>query len=283
MMMDYRRILRPGDENPDVWWETIGPAKARRILEKNQGNRNVAKQTLNRYARDMEEDRWRRTGDPIRVTEDGRILDGQHRLMAVVKSGVTLPFLICRLPDASAMDAIDTGKRRTFSDYLKIKEIAAAGAVANVVRTHHQLMSYLARDGADTATPIPVLWRLYQDTPEEIWRAAIQAGNPPEARRLKMRSTLPACYVAFCKNGDGEAAAEFADKIRTGADLRVGDPVHTLRRAMGVVAADKTKSLELRSKLFMIVRAWNGWVRGEDLRVIKMRGLAFPKILKAEE
>jgi hypothetical protein len=98
-----------------------------------------------------------------------------------------------------------------------------------------------------------------------------------------MRSTLPACYVAFCKNGDGEAAAEFADKIRTGADLRVGDPVHTLRRAMGVVAADKTKSLELRSKLFMIVRAWNGWVRGEDLHVIKLRGLSFPKILRAEE
>ncbi len=99
----------------------VGPELARQWLEHNTANRSVRPARVKEYALAMQEGRWLYTADPIRFDSDGRLIDGQHRLKAVVKSGCTVELHVVRGLEPQAQDAVDTGAARTASDALKVK------------------------------------------------------------------------------------------------------------------------------------------------------------------
>lgn len=72
----------------------IGPKEAAEMLEKNIDNRKVKPSKVQQYALYMKNDLWRENGETILVTEDGFLLNGQHRLQAIIASGTTQAFLI---------------------------------------------------------------------------------------------------------------------------------------------------------------------------------------------
>lgn len=73
----------------------ITPEMAFELLTKNTKNyRRVDPRTVKYYAREMAEGRWQMNGEPIQFAEDGTLLNGQHRLTAIVESGITVPMLV---------------------------------------------------------------------------------------------------------------------------------------------------------------------------------------------
>ena len=96
----------------------VTPALAEQWLARNDGNRNVRGNVVRRYVRDMEAGRWLLSPQPIVIASDGRLLDGQHRLHAVVESGKTVPMYVARGADKTVMAVIDNGEARSLSDAL---------------------------------------------------------------------------------------------------------------------------------------------------------------------
>lgn len=127
---------------------TIGPELARQMLEKNNGNRPVSKRAVRRYAHDMSTGKWTLNGEPIILDHSGRLLDGQHRLLAVIESGVTIDALVVTGADPSVFNTIDAGNTRSGSDILSIKGYTCTKVLAAIVRT-----AYIIENGglADTA------------------------------------------------------------------------------------------------------------------------------------
>jgi hypothetical protein len=80
------------------------------------GQRRVRKSAVTRYAEDMSAGRWLLTPSPIAIGENGHLLDGQHRLWAVVESGVSVPMFVCYGVPNSAFGALDIGVTRSASD-----------------------------------------------------------------------------------------------------------------------------------------------------------------------
>lgn len=76
--------------------ENVTPELAESWLARNTANRRMRRATAEAYARDMESGDWRENGDAICFAVDGTLLDGQHRLTAVVLSGISVPLLIVR-------------------------------------------------------------------------------------------------------------------------------------------------------------------------------------------
>lgn len=65
----------------------ITPEWAAEILEKrNPNNRNISEATIEKYAKDMENGDWCLTHQGIAIDLNGHLIDGQHRLAAVVKA-----------------------------------------------------------------------------------------------------------------------------------------------------------------------------------------------------
>lgn len=99
----------------------VTPTLAAEYLQKNfADNRNLRNSTIDRYASDMKNGRWTETGETIKFDQYGNLIDGQHRLHAVIKSGQTITFFVASgLEDAAAVN-IDIGAKRSFADALKI-------------------------------------------------------------------------------------------------------------------------------------------------------------------
>ena len=58
------------------------------------------------------------TAEPIMVTQCGELINGQHRLQAVVLSGKTVNFTLATVPDSSTFRVLDQGRVRNNSDVL---------------------------------------------------------------------------------------------------------------------------------------------------------------------
>ena len=74
--------------------ELVTPQRARQFLDNNaKNNRNMRLTKVKQYARDMKNGRWDpNTGQTIKVTVEGIMLDGQNRMAAVIESGTAIYF-----------------------------------------------------------------------------------------------------------------------------------------------------------------------------------------------
>jgi hypothetical protein len=77
---------------PDVQARLISvtPELAAKWLELNDHNRGVVTARVDQYAADMRRGEWRVNGEAIKISADGKILDGQHRLLAVLEADVAI-------------------------------------------------------------------------------------------------------------------------------------------------------------------------------------------------
>jgi hypothetical protein len=105
---------------------TITPEYARELLKANGANRSLRKQLVRTYANEMLAGRWRITGEAIQFGTDGRLLNGQHRLNAVVMADVPVTFLVIYGIDPDAQLVMDSGAKRTAGDALGLLEIPNA-------------------------------------------------------------------------------------------------------------------------------------------------------------
>jgi hypothetical protein len=132
--------------------ERITPAIAMEILEKhNPRNRSISERTVQSYAMDMKENRWTLTHQGIALDENGDLLDGQHRLWAVVFSGVPTEFWVFRGAPVKkdmngveiyTMDAIDRGRVRTTGQQMQLCHGIKNGNVVAAALRHIGRMVY---------------------------------------------------------------------------------------------------------------------------------------------
>lgn len=113
---------------------TITPDIAKAWMEQNTKNRGRSDSTIGKYACDMANGDWQLTGDAIRFSASGRLIDGQHRLLACIRSNTNFDtFVIYGLPD-DVQDVVDIGKARTISDMLSLRGLANARRVSSALR-----------------------------------------------------------------------------------------------------------------------------------------------------
>jgi hypothetical protein len=96
--------------------ESINPEKAARmlaILHPRQKSRfNDA--TAELYCRDMIQGKWN-APSLIVISNEGELMDGQHRLHGVTRSGKSIPFIVATEVDREAYKHIDAGRPRSLS------------------------------------------------------------------------------------------------------------------------------------------------------------------------
>ena len=91
-------LLDPGVYTMTV--ETISPDRAEEYLAANRGNRNIVQSHVAAMARDIRNGQWMFNAQPICFSRSGRLLNGQHRLSAVLEAGQPIEVLVMRgLPE----------------------------------------------------------------------------------------------------------------------------------------------------------------------------------------
>jgi hypothetical protein len=72
----------------------VTPTMAAKWLEANVHNRKISQEVVDRYTREMKAGSWHLNHQGIAFNCEGTLIDGQHRLWAVIESGCTIPMLV---------------------------------------------------------------------------------------------------------------------------------------------------------------------------------------------
>lgn len=92
----------------------ITPELAADMLSRNANNRALRSRVVDLYAADMANDAWEETSQAITFDVDGNLLDGQHRLNAIIKSGRSINMVV--VTDAPRSGMYDAGLSRSILD-----------------------------------------------------------------------------------------------------------------------------------------------------------------------
>lgn len=99
----------------------VTPELARQWLVGNNHNRQLMTTKVIDFTRDIAANKWNSTHQGIAFSKNGTLVDGQHRLHAIVHSGVTVPMLVFVDQPIESHTFIDGGKKRTMLDIIRLE------------------------------------------------------------------------------------------------------------------------------------------------------------------
>ncbi len=116
-----------------IYITMVTPELAEKILQSNHENQRTLKQhVVDSYTRAMKAGLWTAgNGETIKFSEKGDLIDGQHRLTAVIKSGTSVPMMVMTGIKEKFLTCIDNGAPRNLGDALKV-----TGRIRHRINTH---------------------------------------------------------------------------------------------------------------------------------------------------
>lgn len=247
---------------------TITPAKAKQMLQKNKGNfRPMNMPRVKLMARDMLSGNWRQTGESIKFGKNGQLLDGQHRLQAIVESGVSLKMLVIRGLDPDAALSMDTGKTRSVAQWLGHLGLHNASALA---ATSRMAMAYQGgrwakpKKDRDFSPPEVISFAVEH---HDGLQSAIKIANKAVADAKMIPVAVLGALFFEASEGlaeDNETAVWFAERMRDGLDLGPEEPVLHLREYLQKCLNPKHSTTPFVKRM-QLTHAWNATAEGRPM------------------
>ncbi len=244
-------------------FELINPALARQYLEQNtEGQRRLRPAHVDFLAREMREERWKYNGDSIRFDENDKLIDGQHRLSAVVLSGKSIRFLVARGIDPEAFTTIDTGRKiRNAADYLSMQGEVNSGCLSSALNVLYQLQNGLISRSRQTL-PVKKILNVLEDNP------AIRNSIPWAQKRMVKRLLKPSviiCLHYIFSSIHKNMADSFFGTLHTG-ETKNGkrNTALTLRETLFRIKLNGGNKVTINREyeIAIVIKAWNAYIKG---------------------
>lgn len=249
--------------------EWVDPKRAEAWLEYNNCGRPLRSGEVTLKVRDMVEGRWDYTGDPIRFSapdEDGIawLIDGQHRLSAIVEAGAKLRFSIVRGLPPRVRNVVDIGRPRTPGDTFAMNGLPYGTTLAATSKL------ILTGGGRTHYRPTRTELLAVVDEDESVsW--VINVVLPKHKDLKKLLTPAVFAYVYWRLNQlDGEACNQFFEALDTLANLPKGHPILALHQRL---SRHDRRGGHLNARVIPIsyvFQAWNAWRRGEEELQVKV-------------
>lgn len=275
----------------------VTPKQAAKWLESNHVNRNLRRKSVDALRRDMENKRWRMTGEPIQFSRTAALINGQHRLSAlatadpkkiwcpVCEKAGHIQFLVIGGLEDESQKMMDQGTARNVRDALilehgHVKNVTLVAAVSRwlsiIDEPGPRMDPNILRTKVTTAEALDA----YNRFPDQIDLACTMATR---LRRNLMGSPTAVAYsyLAFSRI-DPEATNEFFAGMIDEEWSSKNDPRKAAHRRMRTVHYDQGVKVSIETGIMMVsvlTRAWNAWRRGEEVETMNVRtrsGLILP-------
>lgn len=256
----------------------ITPILAEKLLKTNTSNRKVTQSHVDFLAKQMKEGNYiEETGESIKFSKTNRLLDGQHRLLALIKSGRSYKFRVDEELDDKIFNVIDTGRSRSSGDILSIQGYKNAHLLAATVRF---ILEYENKRVDFTRSIKYSNEEIIQFVDKNPDIASILTVSDAYYRsfRTNSPSIIAGIYFILLKKGHSEQTINnFFDQYSTGLGISQNSPVYHLRDRFIKNSINKSK-LRISDKVSLIITAWNSYIKGRTLTSLKIPS-EFPKII----
>ena len=200
--------------------QTITPKKAMEMLANNPDNRLIRKSHVAVLANEMASGRWQVTAQGISLTDNGQVVDGQHRLSAVIIANTPVQMMVATGVTKEAIDVYDIGAKRSVSDTLHIRDgllnsNLATAACKQIAAINYQFQTL--------ALPVALVRDILAEFGNEIQDAIKLLSPLKQARKAWIVGA-----VAFAMRHD-KSIRRFAEDVGIGEGLSRGMPAMTVR------------------------------------------------------
>jgi hypothetical protein len=235
--------------------KTITPRIARNILEKNHLNtRKLSIGKVNTYKNAMLEEEWEFNGIPLLFTENNDLLDGQHRLNALILADKTLSFTCVKGVDRKVFHTIDRGYTRTTGQVLAIEhpEINNPNIIAAAISFVERFTGDEKFTTAKSPTPNKVL-NFLEKNPE------IQDG---EKYTIPLNNLLPSSIVVgmyyLLNKKDSVLGKEIFDKLINKEPYISTEPVAVFLKELHELAQYEKRNRDMQKRyVASLINTWN--------------------------
>jgi hypothetical protein len=244
---------------------TMTPEWARTILACNDRNRPHRRSLVDQIADDIKKGRWILTPQTVSIAKDGQLLDGQHRLMAILSSGIPVQLMLATDCDAACFRAIDTGVSRSAGDILRVDGLVGnANSIAAAVR-----LTILYREcpgitwtGPQSQVTKQRILEVYRNDSAAFDAASRTALSKQQAKSIKARNSSVAAFLYLYSSSlapgrdDAELSREYYSLFCSGEMLESGNAILSFRNWL-INNADTSKSAQVQ--LACHIKAYKLW------------------------
>lgn len=139
---------------------TVTPEMAQTMI-KHVNYRRLSPRRVNSYSRVMSEEGWG-LSQPLIFNDSGELIDGQHRLHAVIRTGKPQKFVFLSGIPSESISSIDSGQPRTGAQVLMAERTESHGSAASIVRCVRYMPVGVGGSSGILNSELPALWDKYQ-------------------------------------------------------------------------------------------------------------------------
>src|SRR5688572_22952243 len=279
------------EPQPSCAIETITPDMAKQWLDVNHRNRKLSDPAVRRLAGIIRRGEWMESStDGIGLDADGGVVNGQHRLTAVIEADQPVRMLVVRNVDRDVIKVIDQGLHRNFAQLLQMDGRWPNPAIlASAVEWLFRMMNDFERSiPMDQKPSVPQLLDIFSEHDHKL----VGSLDPALGvwKRFKVDRNMLVAYHYTMASADPELADTFFMRLATGLDIEEGQPVHALQERY---LTELTKTDGKREPKFVLaawlVKAWEATRQDVTMvpRQLKFtksgsRAESFPKVTDVE-
>lgn len=257
---------------PRVQIMTVTPALAAEWLALGADDRKIIPSRVRRFCRIIRHGEWQLTWDAIAFDTDGQRRNGQHRLTAIVTTGVPCQLLVLWGVTIPAVDVGDQGAKRTMRQILARQGESDPSTLATSLRLMWQWQNgrSIGDRNPDASPDVSEMQAILREHPGLRAHVVI-------ARKLRKEAKLGSDGLGVVLSYlfmrvDPDEAEDFIARLISGRsnldDDR--DPILQVRRRLARIDSQSigTKGGDVTYKAALIIKAFNAWRRG-DLRELR--------------
>jgi hypothetical protein len=261
---------------PSTTIENITPEIAKRYLSTNADHQRKPTMTHQLHLRQqMEKGQWMMTGEPIIFDSNGCLVDGQHRLRALIDAKMDFEFVVIRGVSPESFVAMNRGKQRSNGNVLEIKGVSnannIAACVAGVLNYRRALKSNSGKGGSLNSYIRPSSCEIVQEYDEnsDLYHKAVIIG---QRAKKKIKGSIPATISALAMidaKRPVEEVEHFWGLFESGEGLFKGDPILVFRNRMEENNISKSK-LSGYLVMMIAVKAWNAYRENKSIKILRV-------------
>lgn len=252
---------------------TMTPEWAHQILTtRNTKNRHMRPSVVRRYARAIEAGQWKLTQQGVAIGSNGVLLDGQHRLAAIVEAGQPVQIALATDCDPSIFMVMDTGCTRMAADVLQMGGVgnpttAAAGIKLYILNERHPDKIWTGQSlQFPSHTDIEAYNR--QRSEDVAWACSVALAAYRGCKRINKSACLAFALLALDAGWPTSTVESFCEKLGNGAGLTDTSPILRFRTFLiNEVVRKGGGSAQIH--LACLIKTFNYWNEGAELKLFR--------------
>lgn len=263
--------------NATIRIKDITPAEATRLLDNQyHKQRKLRDSWVNRLVGEIKRGKFKLSSDAV-VIVDGKLLNGQHRLQAVVAADTACQFLVLTTDDPDIYKILDSGAKRSVADVIDVEHrLEISGAASWILQYDRKALTQDSRQGGKKANQVILRSETIEFVDrnrKELQRLANDVALLHKESKLIVESYgIAMAYLANRTAGD-DSGSRFVEALYKGTHNSV---IGALRNMLTNERLSK-KKWKASFRFGLIIKAYNYWRDGKLTDELRFRvGEAYP-------